>query len=149
MLPFTSPGNLPNLGIKPAFLASPALGWIFFFFNYYQFALIHGPNIPGFYAIFVFSELDFTSTTSPIHIFRNGMTNLESVLKSRDITWPTKVHRVKVMIFSVVKYGCESWAIKKAEHQIMDALELWCWRRLLSLLDCKGIKSVNHKGNQS
>ena len=59
------------------------------------------------------------------------MTNLESVLKSRDITLPTKVHRVKVMIFPVVKYGCESWAMKKIQCQRTDAFELQCWRRLL------------------
>ena len=58
------------------------------------------------------------------------MTNLESILKSRDITLPTKVHLVKAMVFPVVMYGCESWTIKKAERQI-DAFELWCWRRLL------------------
>ena len=59
------------------------------------------------------------------------MTNVESILKSRDITLPTKVHRVKVMVFSVVMYGCESWTIKKAECQRIDAFELRCWRRLL------------------
>ena len=59
------------------------------------------------------------------------MTNLDSVLKSRDITLPTKVHLVKAMVFPVVMYGCESWAIKKAERQRIDAFELWCWRRLL------------------
>ena len=59
------------------------------------------------------------------------MTNLDSVLKSRDITLPTKVHVVKAMVFPVVMYGCESWTIKKAEHQRTDAFELWCWRRLL------------------
>ena len=59
------------------------------------------------------------------------MTNLDSILKSRDITLPTKVHLVKVMVFQVVMYGCESWTIKKAECQRIDALELWCWRRLL------------------
>ena len=59
------------------------------------------------------------------------MTNLDSTLKSRDITLPTKVHLVKAMDFPVVKYGCESWTIKKAEHQRIDAFELWCWRRLL------------------
>ena len=59
------------------------------------------------------------------------MTNLDSILKSRDITSPTKVHLVNAMIFPVVIYGCESWTIKKAEHQRMDAFELWCWRRLL------------------
>ena len=59
------------------------------------------------------------------------MTNLESIFKSRDITLPTKVHLVKAMVFPVVMYGCESWNIKKAEHQRIDAFELWCWRRLL------------------
>ena len=59
------------------------------------------------------------------------MTNLDSILKSRDITLPTKVHLVKVMAFPVVMYGCESWTITKAEHQRIDAFELWCWRRLL------------------
>ena len=61
---------------------------------------------------------------------RKVMTNLESILKSRDITLPTKIHLVKVMVFPVVMYGCESWTIKKAEHRIIDAFELWCWRRL-------------------
>ena len=59
------------------------------------------------------------------------MTNLDSILKSRDIALPTKVHLVKAIIFPVVMYGCESWTIKKAEHQRIDAFELWCWRRLL------------------
>ena len=59
------------------------------------------------------------------------MTNLDSILKSRDITLPTKVHLVKAMVFLVVMYGCESWTVKKAEHQRIDAFELWCWRRLL------------------
>ena len=59
------------------------------------------------------------------------MTNLDSMLNSRDITLPTKVHLVKGMVFPVVMYGCESWTIRKAEHQRIDALELWCWRRLL------------------
>ena len=62
---------------------------------------------------------------------RKVMTNLDSILKSRDITLPTKVHLVKVMVFPVVMYGCESWTIKKAEHRRIDAFELWCWRRLL------------------
>ena len=62
---------------------------------------------------------------------RKVMTNLDSILKSRDITLPTKVHLVKAMIFPVVMYGCESWTIKKAEHRRIDAFELWCWRRLL------------------
>ena len=62
---------------------------------------------------------------------RKAMTNLDSILKSRDITLPTKIHRVKAMVFPVLMYGCESWIIKKAEHQRTDAFELWCWRRLL------------------
>ena len=59
------------------------------------------------------------------------MTNLESILKSREITLPTKVHLVKAMVFPVVMYGCESWTVKKAERRKLDAFELWCWRRLL------------------
>ena len=62
---------------------------------------------------------------------RKVMTNLDSILKSRDITLPTQVHLVKAVVFSVVMYGCESWTIKKAEHQRIDAFELWCWRKLL------------------
>ena len=62
---------------------------------------------------------------------RKVLTNLDSILKSRDITLPTKVHLVKAMVFLVVMYGCESWTVKKAECQRIDALELWCWRRLL------------------
>ena len=77
------------------------------------------------------------------------MTNLDSILKSRDITLPTKVHLVKAMVFPVATYGFESWTIKKAEHQIIDAFELWCWRRLLeSPLDCKEIQLINPKGIQ-
>ena len=73
------------------------------------------------------------------------MTNLDSILKSRDIPLPTKVHLVKVMVFPVVTYGCESWTVKKAEHQRIDAFELWCWRRLL---DCKEIQPVHSEGDQ-
>ena len=62
---------------------------------------------------------------------RKVMTNLDSILESRDITLPTTVHLVKAMVFPMVMYGCESWTIKKAEHQRIDAFELWCWRRLL------------------
>ena len=83
---------------------------------------------------------------------RKAMTNLESILKSRDITLPTKVHLVKAMVFPVVTYGCESWTIKKAikKDQRIDAFKLWCWRRLLeSPLDCKEIQPVHPKGNQS
>ena len=92
------------------------------------------------------------------------MNNLDSILKSRDITLPTMVCLVKAMVFPVVMYGCESWTIKKAEHQRIDAFELWCWRRLLrvpwtraslmaqlvkSPLDSKEIQPVHPKGNQS
>ena len=80
---------------------------------------------------------------------RKAVTNLDSVLKSRDITLPTKVHLVKAMVFPVVMYAYESWTIKKAECQKIDAFKLWCWRRLKSLMDCKEIKPVNSKGNQS
>ena len=76
------------------------------------------------------------------------MTNLDSILKSRDITLPTKVRLVKAMVFPVVVYGCESWTVKKAEHRRIDAFELWCWRRLESPLDCKEIQSVHPKGDQ-
>ena len=62
---------------------------------------------------------------------RKAMKNLDSILKSRDITLPTKVYLVKAMVFPVVMHGCESWTIKKAEHQRTDAFQLWCWRRLL------------------
>ena len=67
------------------------------------------------------------------HLLLGGkaITNLDSILKSRDITLPTKVHLVKAMVFPVVTYGCESWTIKKAEYQRIDAFELWCWRRVL------------------
>ena len=76
------------------------------------------------------------------------MTNLDSILKSRDITMQRKVPTVKAMVFPVVMYGCESWTVKKAEHQRIDAFELWCWRGLKSPLDFNEIKLVNPKGNQ-
>ena len=80
---------------------------------------------------------------------RKVMTNLDSILKSRDITLLTKTHLVKAMVFPVVRHGCESWTMKKTEHQRIDAFELWCWRRLLRVLEGKEIKPVNPKGNQS
>ena len=81
---------------------------------------------------------------------RKVMTNLDSILKSRDITLPTKVRLVKAMVFPVVMYGCESWTVKKAEHRRIDALELWCWKRLLrGPLDGKEIQLVHSKGDQS
>ena len=81
---------------------------------------------------------------------RKAMTNLDSILKSRDITWPTKDGLVKAMVFPAGMYGCESWTIKKAEHQRIDVFELWCWKRLLRApLDSKEFKPVNSKENQS
>ena len=74
---------------------------------------------------------------------RKVMTNLDSILKSRDITLPTKVHLVRAMVFPVVMHGCESWTIKKAECQRIDAFELWCWRRLLT------VPCTARKSNQS
>ena len=81
---------------------------------------------------------------------RKAMTNLDSILKSKNITLPTNIHLVKAMVFPVVMYECESWTIKKAEQGRVDAFELWCWRSLLeSPLDCKEIQPVHPKGNQS
>ena len=83
-------------------------------------------------------------------IGRKVMTNLDSILKSRDVTLPMKVLLVRAMVFPVVMYGCESWTIKKAECRRIDAFELWCWRRLFETpLDCKEIQPVHPKGNQS
>ena len=73
---------------------------------------------------------------------QKAMTNLDNTLKSRDITLLTKTHLVKAMVFPVVRHGCESWTMKKTEHQRIDAFELWCWRRLLRVLEGKEIKSV-------
>ena len=80
---------------------------------------------------------------------RKAITNLDSVLKSRDVTLPTNIHLVKAMVFPVVMYGCESWTIKKAESRRLGAFELWCWRRLESPLDCRKIQPVHPKGDQS
>ena len=77
------------------------------------------------------------------------MTNLDSILKRRDITLPTKIHLLKALVFPVVMDGCESWTIKKAERRSIDAFELWCWRRLESPLDCKEIQPVHSKRDQS
>ena len=74
---------------------------------------------------------------------RKAMTNLDSILKSRDVTLPTKVHLVKAMVFPGVMYGCESWTVKKAEHRRIDAFELWCWRRLLR------VPWISRRSNQS
>ena len=87
---------------------------------------------------FIFGGSKITADGDYIHEIKRGlllrrkvMTNLESIFKSRDITMPTKLCLVKAMVFPVVKYGCESWTIKKPEHRIIDVFELWCWRRLL------------------
>jgi len=78
------------------------------------------------------------------------MTNLGNILKSREITLPTKFSLVKAMVFPLVMYGCESWTTKKDERRRIDAFELWCWRRLLKCpLDCKEIQPVHPKGDQS
>ena len=79
----------------------------------------------------IFSDFGAHEIKRCLLLGRKVMTNLDSILKSRDITLPTKVHLVKAMVFPVVKYGCESWTITKAEHRRIDAFELWCWRRLL------------------
>ena len=78
-----------------------------------------------------------------------SMTNIDSILKSRDITLPEKVHLVKAMVFPIVMHGCVSWTIKKAKRQRIDAFELWCWRRLLRVpWTARKIKPVHPKGNQ-
>ena len=79
---------------------------------------------------------------------RKVMTNLDSIFKSRDITLLIKVHPVKAMVFPVVMYGRESWTVKKTERRRINAFELWCWRRLLSPLDCKEIQPVHSEGDQ-
>ena len=82
---------------------------------------------------------------------RKAVTNQDSVLRSRDVTLPTKIHRVKALVFPVVMYGCESWIAKKAEHQRIDAFELWCWRRLLRVSwtarrsNQSILKEINHE----
>ena len=82
--------------------------------------------------------------------WKKAVTNLDSILKNGDIILPTEVYLVKAVVFPVVMYGCESWTIKKAECQRIDAFELWCWRRLSeSPLDCKEIPPVHPKGNRS
>ena len=98
---------------------------------------IHGETVET-VADFIFGVSKITADGDCSHeikrcllLGRRVMTNLDGILKSRDITLSTKIHLVKAMVFPVVMYGCESWNIKKAEHQNIDAFELWCWRRLL------------------
>ena len=84
-----------------------------------------------------------------LHIGRKAVTNLDSILKNRDITLLTKVHLVKAMVFPVVMYGWESWIRKKAEHWRIDAFELWCWRKLLRVFRLQGDQTSHSQGNQS
>ena len=107
-------------------------------------------------ADFIFSGSKITADGDCSHeikrrllLGREVMNNLDSVLKSRDTTLPTKVRLVKAMVFPVVMHGCESWTVKKAECRKIDAFEVWCWRRLLSPLNCKEIQLVHPKGDQS
>ena len=107
-------------------------------------------------ADFIFLGSKITADGDCIHeikrhllLGRKVMTNLYSMLKSRDITLPTKVHLVKAMVFPVVMYGCESWTIKKADCQGTDAFELWCWRRLLRVPWTARRQPVHPKGNES
>ena len=103
---------------------------------------------------FIFLGSKITADSDCSHKIRTlapwikAMTNLDSMLKSRDITLLIKFCLVKAMVFPVVMYGCESWTIKKADCRRTDAFKAWCWRRLLSRLDCKETKPVNPKGNQ-
>ena len=102
---------------------------------------------------FIFLGSKITAVVTPAMNLKDtcslkAMTNLHSILKNINITLLTKVHIVKVMIFPVVVYGCESRTIKKAECKRTDTFKRWCWRRLLSPLDCKEIQPVNPKGNQ-
>ena len=106
---------------------------------------------------FIFLDSKITSDGDCSHeikrlllLERKAMTNRDSILKKkRDITLLTNVHLVKAMFFPVVMYGCENWTIKKAEHQRIDAFEVWCWRSLESPLNCKEKQPVDHKGDQS
>ena len=106
-------------------------------------------------ADFIFLDSRITADSDCSHkikrhllLGRRAITNLDSVLKGRGISLHSKVHLVKAIIFPVVKYRCESWTIKKTEHQRIDVSKLWCWKTLESPLDSKEIKPVNPKGNQ-
>ena len=105
---------------------------------------------------FIFLDSKITADSDCSHeikrcllLGRKVMTNLDSIFKSRDITLPTKVHLVKAMVFPVVMYGCESWTVKKAERQRIDAFELWCWRRLLRVSWTARRSNQPILGNQS
>ena len=105
---------------------------------------------------FIFLSSKITADSDSSHdikrhllLGRKAMTNLDRVLKSRDITLSTKAQTVKAMVFPVVMYGCKSWTIKKSKHQRIDAFGLWCCNTFESPLDCKEIQPVNSKGTQS
>ena len=91
----------------------------------------------------IIADVDCSHEIKRCLLLGKVMTNLDRLLKSRDITLPTKVHLVKAMVFPVVVYGCESWIIKKAEHRRIDGFELWCWIRLERPLDCEEIQPVH------
>ena len=113
--------------------------------------LIKGPKVEAVTILFSWVSKSQQTVTAAFklkkHLLlgRKAVTNLDSILESRDITLPTKVQIVKAIVFPVVMYGYESWTTKKAEHQGIDTFKLWCWRRLL---DSKEIKPVSPKGNQ-
>ena len=119
-------------------LRNPVLKYIFTYL--FLSAFIHGETVET-VADFILGGSKITADGDCSHeikrrllLGRKGMTNLDSILKCRNITLPTKVHLVKAMVFPLVMFGCESWTIKKAERQRIDAFELWCWRRLLRVL---------------
>ena len=95
------------------------------------------------------ADCDCSHEIKNLPLRRKAITNLDSILKSRDRTLPTKVYLIKAMVFPVVTHEYESWTVMKAEHRRIDAFELWCWRRLLRALDCKEIQPVHPKGHQS
>ena len=141
-LSFPSPGDLLDPGVKPM---SPALQADSFPLKISASSPITSWQIDGetmeTVRDFILGGSKITAVGDCSHeikrcllLGRKAMTNLDIILKSRDITLPTKVHLVKAMVFPVVTYRCESWTIKKAEHQRIDAFELWCWRRLLRVL---------------
>ena len=116
--------------------------WYVFFYLFLSFSILYkgetSSELDSDTIKFLGSKItadDYCSHEIKRHLLlgRKFMTNLDSILKSRDITLPTKVHLVKAMVFPVVMYGCESWTLKKAESRRIDAFELWCWRRLLRI----------------
>ena len=123
--PWDSPGKNTGVGCHFLLQSGPITSW-----------QISGEKVET-VADFIFLDCTITENSDCNHkikrcfLGKKNMTNLDSILKIRDITLPTKVHIVKAIVFPVVMYRCESWTVKKAECQIIDAFELWCWRRLL------------------